>query len=303
MASWTLGKIFENGDEPKVEEPDNAIGRRRVDDNNDDDDDDSDSSDEEDEDTLERQAAFNKNKANSSTTSNPTASNRSIRRYDELGNFISRSERARSDKDKEFTEKMGVLKTGDNIQKASAKKDGGLFGKRRIQFKSEDELLDILEIPYMTAEEKASCFMGRANWDSIDTDIEITTKRWKNHTDGRIKFDEDNNTLRGIEDLIFKRNKGKPMYYHRKAVLEEAVRQKTEKDWINWDKMSSISSESSKPQYEEARQLGLEDETESIRCWVVQKAPPTTSFTSGPASNKKDKSKRKSSFFGLFKKK
>jgi hypothetical protein len=34
---------------------------------------------------------------------------------------------------------------------------------------------------------------------SIDTDIEITIKRWANHKEGLIKFDEDKNTIRGIE--------------------------------------------------------------------------------------------------------
>lgn len=35
--------------------------------------------------------------------------------------------------------------------------------------------------------------------ESIDTDIDVTEMRWKNHIEGKIKFDEDNNTIRGIE--------------------------------------------------------------------------------------------------------
>ena len=44
--------------------------------------------------------------------------------------------------------------------------------------------------------------MSTENWVSIDTDIEITSKRWKNHVEGTIKFDEDNNTVLGIEVRI-----------------------------------------------------------------------------------------------------
>ena len=90
------------------------------------------------------------------------------------------------------------------------------------------------------------------------------------------------------------------MYYHRKAILEEAVRQKTEKDWINWDKMSSISKESSAPQAERAAVLGKEDEKERIRIWSQKAEAPKTTTAD---AEKDKKSKRKSSFFGIFKKK
>ena len=157
MSSWTLGEIFAVGEDDSAKDEDDDEGRdeRNGPDNSESDDDD-------DDDALERQAAFNKNKANSSAANSSsrnatTASNRSIRRYDEYGNFISRSERARAEKEKEYphSEKQpaGVLKSGTSKPNT-----------RRISFREGSELSDILEIPYMTEDEKALCFMGPSNW-------------------------------------------------------------------------------------------------------------------------------------------
>lgn len=106
-----------------------------------------------------------------------------------------------------------------------------------------------------------------------------------------------------VQDIIFNKSKSKgaAMYYHRTAVLEEALRQKTQDDWINWDRMSAVSEKSSAPKVELAIQLAQEDEKERIRIWSARPAgPPKTSVTSSKTDKK---SKRKSSFFGLFKKK
>ena len=160
MASWTLGKIFsvegDEGGEVAKDDVDHVRRSGAYSDSGDD--------DEDDDEAAERQAAFNKNKENSSNTNASnrnalTGSNRSIRRYDEYGNFLSRSERARAEKKDHPSQPTSVLKTSNHNHK-----DSGLSGKRRIQFKSGTDLLDILEIPYMTSEEKALCFMGRANW-------------------------------------------------------------------------------------------------------------------------------------------
>lgn len=110
--------------------------------------------------------------------------------------------------------------------------------------------------------------------------------------------------LFALQDVIFNKSKSKgaAMYYHRKAILEEALRQKTEDDWINWERLSAISEKSSAPKKELAIQLAKEDEKERIRVWSERPAGPPK--TGPPKTSKTDKkSKRKSSFFGLFKKK
>ena len=86
---------------------------------------------------------------------------------------------------------------------------------------------------------------------------------------------------------------------HRKNILEEVVRQKTANEYPDWKKLSAISVTSSAQQLKMAIELGKEDEQEKNRIWSpkpIQKAAPTTKTPD-------KKSKRKSSFFGLFKKK
>jgi len=106
--------------------------------------------------------------------------------------------------------------------------------------------------------------------------------------------------------IQFNKNKGKAMYYHRKSVLEEVFRQKTEDDWLNWDKLAKVSASSSAPQQEQARKLAKEDETERIRVWSTNTVEQSqTNTVKSPSAPKDTKSKHKSShrFFGLFKKK
>ena len=89
---------------------------------------------------------------------------------------------------------------------------------------------------------------------------------------------------------------------HRKIILEEVVRQKTAKEYLNWEKLSAVSASSSESDKEKARKLGTEDEKEKNRIWAPKK-PEEKKPIPKTSSNPKGKSKRKSSFFGLFKKK
>lgn len=282
MASWTLGKIFSVDEEKEATQDLSGSGS----------DDDGDES-EDDEDALERQAAFNKNKHNSPSGAAPVAgSNRSVRRYDEYGDFLSRSERAHSERfgDDSALSTRGDVRTRERNDKCS--------GKPSVRWQPE-EVASVHEIPKFTDEEKEVLFMTQSNWQSIDTDINITTKRWNNHMEGHIAFDEDNNTIRGIEDMIFNLNKSRPIMKHRKAILEEVVRQKTENEYPNWTKLSAVSLTSSAPQRKMAVELGREDEQEKNRVWSNKVTEPLRK--SNPSKEKK--SKRKNSFFGLFKKK
>ena len=146
MSSWTLGKIFDVDEE---KEATNELEAK--------DDSESSGDDGEDEDAAERAAAFNKNKKNSSNVvdinnTNSGSIRDSIRRYDEYGNFLSRSERAHAEK--EHPEK--ILK--DSTQAALKRKASG-----SVKFKDGDALLLIKEIPRFTDEEKEWCFMTQAN--------------------------------------------------------------------------------------------------------------------------------------------
>ena len=89
------------------------------------------------------------------------------------------------------------------------------------------------------------------------------------------------------------------MYRHRRAILEELVRQKTSKEYPNWEKLRAVSEQSSAAMREQAVELGKEDEKEKDRVWSPKTSEPAKVIPTG----KKDKSKRKSSFFGFLKKK
>lgn len=278
MASWTLGQIYSVDEEKEATQEPSVSGEA--------------DSDDDDDDVLERQAAFNKNKQkNNSSVCPVTGSNRSIRRYDEFGDFLTRSERAHQEKAKAEQAKLS---------KIVERQESGVKGK--VAFREGEKLEEVHEIPSITDEEKKNCFMGTENWVSIDNDIELTTKRWTNHVEGTIPFDEDNNTIRGIEDMIFKIDKQKPILKHRKTILEEVVRQKTSNEYPNWEKLSALSKSSSEAQTKLAIELAKEDEKEKNRVWAPKQPGAEKKAVTPPAKQDK-KGKRKSSFFGLFKKK
>ncbi|CAB9499129.1 expressed unknown protein [Seminavis robusta] len=289
MASWTLGKIFSVDEEEQYDDVKETIPES-------DDDDGSDSED--DEDAMAAQAAFNKNKQNSSSARHDDkaiGSSRSIRRYDEYGDFISRSERARAEKS------LSGMHAAHTESQQNEK-----AGKRRVSFAPDESLVtSVHEIPLLTDEDKQNCFMTAETWQSMDTDMDITIKRWQNHKEGLIKFDEDNNTIRGIEDIVFRLDKNKPIYKHRKTVLEEVVRQKMENEYPNMKKLSAISEVSSSTHREQAKVLGLEDEKERKRVWSPKPLNLARAISAPVAGSKKkkDKSKRKGSIFGFFSKK
>lgn len=282
MASWTLGKIFQTEEVDKEPTQDPS---------------DSGSDSEDDEDVLERQAAFNKGKQQSQPRGGDSEGGSkpsdSIRRYDEFGDFLSRSERAHHERLKDTT--------------ISPKGSGGLgvdeHTNHRVTFAPDDKLAQVREVSKLLGDDKAACFMGTDDWVSIDTDIDLTTKRWGYHMEGKLAFDEDNNTIRGIEDMIFRLNKNKPIMKHRRTILEEVVRQKTENEYPNWQKLSEICKKSSALQTKMAVELGREDELEKNRIWSPKPAEPPTQGVSLRNKKKDKKSKRKSGFFGLFKKK
>lgn len=282
MASWSLGKIFQTEEVEKEPTQDPS---------------DSGSDSEDDEDVLERQAAFNKGKQQSQPRGGDNGegskASDSIRRYDEFGDFLSRSERAHHERLKDTT--------------ISAKAASGLgvsdHANHRVSFAPDDSLTQVHEISKLQGDDKKACFMGTDDWVSIDTDIDLTTKRWGYHMEGKLAFDEDNNTIRGIEDMIFRLNKNKPIMKHRQAVLEEVVRQKTENEYPNWERLSEISRASSILQTKMAVELGREDELEKNRIWAPKPVAAPTQAVSLRNKKKDKKVKRKSSFFGLFKKK
>jgi hypothetical protein len=141
MASWTLGKIFSvNEDEAAIIETGNEVSESGSDD---------------DDEAQAAQAAFKKNKSSSSLSRhNEISGSGSIRRYDEYGDFISRSERARAEK------------THQPPPAAAKRVDSGgsVAGhKRKVGFRGDGQLFEVKEIPPLTDEDKAACYMSTEN--------------------------------------------------------------------------------------------------------------------------------------------
>ena len=63
-------------------------------------------------------------------------------------------------------------------------------------------LCHIQEFPKCPEEDFKKLFMTRKDFERIDTDVKMTVIRWTNHLKGRIKFDTEVNTIRGLEEVL-----------------------------------------------------------------------------------------------------
>lgn len=80
----------------------------------------------------------------------------------------------------------------------------GISKKHRIQFR-QPECSMVHEIPSVTSEEKKTYWYHRHDLDRIDTEIKMTLFRWQNHIDGKIPFNEKDNTIRGLELILVRK--------------------------------------------------------------------------------------------------
>ena len=218
-------------------------------------DDDGISSGSDDSDTLERMKAFSSSNQNR-TSDTP----RSVRRYDEYTSFLTRSQRAHM---------LG--------KEAPLSKDEE--SKRKVHFLPGQDGSDILEIthvlPELSHEDKQHCFMTAENWDSIDTDIELTRKRWENHLSGRLPFDRANNSLRGLESMLDPTSVDRSLVSrHETNIIQEANRQKRDKEFVHWQKLRHISLQTSLAEVERVQKLAQEDAEEAVACWETNKNQP-----------------------------
>jgi hypothetical protein len=110
--------------------------------------------------------------------------------------------------------------------------------------------------------------MTDENWRAIDMDIQLTRRRWENCKSGKIPFDEDNNTLRGLESMFDNElMERKWMSDHEKHVINECNRQKRETRYPDWDQFRQASMITSTKDSERARKLAVKDAEEAVQCW------------------------------------
>ena len=200
----------------------------------------------------------------------------SIRRNDSFTSFLTRSERnSLLGKDKPPTE-----------QEAS---------KRRIRFR--DTLVDIIEFDKIGKDVKNQYWMNDEDFDRIETDVKMTQFRYENSKTGKIPFDETNNSIRGLESILY--GIDMKLYKHRQSVLQEIHVQKSKHGFVkDWERVRQTSEVNSDFCRTKAVEIGKQDEMEHKKAWdiipggvIVEKSLGKVMTTTGAAAKNETKKK------------
>lgn len=236
---------------------------------NDDDDDGASSSSSEDENAhLKMLKPSNNNSVNNNITL-------SIRRNDSYTSFLTRSERAAA--------------RGKDPPPPQTE-----VSQRRVQFVDDHALEHVHEIEIIPPEERASVYMTQSDFERAETEMKITLFRWENHQNGHIPFDEDNNSIRGLEHLWDRPGQTKKTlatYKHSRAVLEEIMRQKQDNlgHVRDWESVRQISLQFSVHSHNHAVEVGRQDRDahERARNSITAKAGENDTAAASAAPVKK----------------
>lgn len=136
-----------------------------------------------------------------------TNSSSSFRRYDEMGSFLTRSERS--------------IQHPDEIPSKDEE------AKRKVHFRDGSSLFKVHFLDRVSETDARFYYMTDVDFTRVDRDIDVTTFRWENHLSGEIPFDHENNTIRGLEEMLSEDDsKYETRAIHRKSVFEEVNRQR-----------------------------------------------------------------------------
>lgn len=199
-----------------------------------------------------------------------------IRRNSSIENFLSRSERMKdSGKDKP-----------PPPSEAS---------KSKIQFRI--DLEDIKIVEQIDDAVKDSYWMTLQDFEKIETDLKLTEFRWENAQSGKIAFDHNNNSMRGLEfmDRDAQSQKDMTRYEHHRSVLGEIHKQKLDHgEVVDWDSVRSASERISMDSMNHATEMGKQDEIAHKQAWGEI---PTASSPSTVAPVHHERKKRRSVLF------
>lgn len=168
--------------------------------------------------------------------------------------------------------------------------------KRKVKFPdNEHELETVHEVDPVADEEKKNYWLNGSDFDRFDNDVKITLFRWKNHVSGDLKFDETNNSIRGLEGTITgtARADAKDKWKHRQAVLKEISSARLNGKSlaaIDWERVREISLQNSIHQLEKAVERGKQDEQARVSAWNTI-YDSVSEASSDESSNKKKKKK------------
>jgi hypothetical protein len=228
------------------------------DDDDDDRDDDSDSSDDSDADSAASgERAFGAFKSSANANAN-NSSNRSIRRSNSWTSFLTRSERHREQAEEPPTQ-----------QEVAA---------RKVRFRDDPELEEVrvLELdPPLTPSEKKSCHLSSDDNDRMEMEVQMTFMRWDNHEGGKIEFDDNRHSIRGLIDHVDEqcpeRNRDGEIYHHMTRILQEQVRQFTSgAKTLDQERVGEIARESALNESKRAQYIAQKDRIAAEEAWKAK---------------------------------
>jgi hypothetical protein len=230
----------------------------------------------------------------------------SLRRYDEFSSFLTRSERAHEKPDvppsKEALARRRVTILVD--QQCDGKKSKEAAATATACMPAVGITIHY-DVP-MTPDEIKAYFMQPADFTRCDDDVDVTTIRWNKAQKGHYKWNDDENTIRGLEEFcITKKDKQKKKgaknnnsradyrYQHGQKVLAEVLRQKLTKNDLNAyvyddEKIRQVSIAITEPEQQRARELAQQDEDD-----VVKMHNPKWKNNTSANSNNQGSSSRK----------
>lgn len=209
----------------------------------------------------------------------------SIRRNDSFNSFLTRSERA------------ALLGKDKPPSPEEAR-------KRKVKFVEDNILETVHEVDRVPDAEKPNVYMDGEDFSRMETDLKMTMFRWENHVSGHIPFDENANSMRGLEhmDRPAAGKKELAKYKHNRAVLEEIHRQKQDYGGQvrDWDVVRKISQQFSVHSMNHAVELGRQDREAFQRAWSSDQG---SSHSSQSAEDGKKGDKKKKGKFRFWQKK
>eukprot|EP00522_Entomoneis_paludosa_P005939 CAMPEP_0172460572 /NCGR_PEP_ID=MMETSP1065-20121228/37391_1 /TAXON_ID=265537 /ORGANISM="Amphiprora paludosa, Strain CCMP125" /LENGTH=296 /DNA_ID=CAMNT_0013215633 /DNA_START=184 /DNA_END=1071 /DNA_ORIENTATION=+ len=168
----------------------------------------------------------------------------SLNRYDEMTSYTNRSERSHKVPDSTPSQ--------DEVQ------------KRAVRVHEEVTIVDHVG-EAMTEQEVQSYYMQEADFRRCDADVELTSFRWEKARKGRSQFDEEENTLRGLEDVIGADPKRESLRIrHVQDVLTETMKQRAHgKEILDWEKIRHVAEKTSKQSTKTAHEIAQQDELDA----------------------------------------
>jgi hypothetical protein len=199
----------------------------------------------------------------------------SIRRTDSWENFMTRSQR-------------NAVLGKDRPPSAEEAR------RRKVKFRADEKLEEVKEVEDVPEEDRPNYWLDNRDFDRFETEVKLTRFRWENHLSGKIKFDEENNSMRGLEYLQEGEKIDANRWKHARSVLGEIHRQKMAgRKQIDWEKVRETSSRLSSESSRRASELGKADEADRHRAWgePVATEPSSMQRTKSEPALKKKKSR------------